>query len=119
MLKILTTDQADRAFSLMIRKRDPICMRCHRMPSTDCSHFWERGNSATRFDPDNADGLCRGCHQLWEGRRNGAIPFKMKQIHGKKYRELEQKHNTTMKRDEAIIIFMKLLDGSQRKKVLS
>lgn len=119
MQKILTTDQADRLFSKLIRERDPICMRCHVRPSSDCSHFWERGHSATRFDPDNADGLCRGCHQLWEGRRNGAIPFKIKQLHGKKYRELERKHHTIMKRDDAIITFMKLLDDSQGKKVLS
>lgn len=27
-----------------------------------CSHFHGRGKWATRFDPDNAEALCYGCH---------------------------------------------------------
>lgn len=103
---MIETDVADKLFSEFIRKRDPKCKRCKWKPTTDCSHFWERGSSSTRYDPRNADGLCRECHVLWEGRRNGAKEYKIKQLGKKVYAELERLHNTTMKRDVAISNFL-------------
>ena len=35
------------------------------------SHFWGRGNSATRYDPENCDGVCGGCHMRHEGTKQG------------------------------------------------
>lgn len=64
-------DPADRAFSLWIRSRDGWkCRRCRKQyqpPTTSlqCSHFQGRGKENTRFDPDNADALCMGCHQYF------------------------------------------------------
>lgn len=64
-------DVADKAFSLYIRTRDGWrCRRCGTAytPPTmalHCSHFQGRGKEATRFDPDNADALCYGCHQYF------------------------------------------------------
>lgn len=64
-------DVADKAFSLYIRTRDGWnCKRCgkHYEPPTmalHCSHFQGRGKEATRFDPENADALCYGCHQYF------------------------------------------------------
>lgn len=62
-------DPADAAFSDYIRTRDNwTCQRCGKQytPPTSalhCSHFMGRGKENTRFDPENADALCYGCHQ--------------------------------------------------------
>ena len=64
-------DKADKIFSLYIRTRDGWrCKRCKTqyMPPTSalqCSHFQGRGKEATRFDEENADALCYGCHQYF------------------------------------------------------
>lgn len=67
-------DPADIAFSKYIRLRDSECMRCHSPvqfnakgdPIThQASHFQGRAKEATRFDPENVDCLCGGCHQYF------------------------------------------------------
>ena len=67
-------DKADTAFSQWIRLRDKECRRCHSLvklnskglPIThQASHFQGRGNENTRFDPNNVDTLCSGCHQYF------------------------------------------------------
>ena len=64
-------DPADKAFSLYIRTRDDWqCQRCMKQftPPTSglhCSHFMGRGKEGTRFDPENADALCYGCHMYF------------------------------------------------------
>ncbi len=101
----MTSEEADKEFSLKIRERDPICKRCKWRPTSDCSHYWERLHSATRFDDRNADGLCRECHGIWEGRKNGYKEFKIKQLGKKVYAELERLHHSTMQRETAVQIF--------------
>src|SRR3990167_6033363 len=64
-----STHYADSKFSLHIRYRDPECRRCSA-PTSDCSHFWGRSHSATRFSEENCIGLCRPCHDLWEHHKN-------------------------------------------------
>lgn len=80
-------DKADRVFSEYIRKRDNwTCQRCLKRyePPTSalhCSHFQGRGKEGTRFDEQNADALCMGCHQyftsypaehyMWQVKRKG------------------------------------------------
>lgn len=98
---------ADDIFSKKIRARDPICKRCKMRASTDCSHYFERHHSALRFHEDNADGVCRPCHALWEGRKNGYKEYKIMQIGKKRFRWLEvQAYQNTMQRSDAIIQFM-------------
>lgn len=67
-------DAADKWFSKYIRLRDRECRRCHSLvqfndkgdPVThQNSHFQGRGKEATRFDPENCDTLCGGCHQYF------------------------------------------------------
>lgn len=56
-------DPADKWFSLYIRERDGNkCRRCGSQSGLQCSHFQGRRKESTRFDPDNADCLCFGCH---------------------------------------------------------
>lgn len=67
-------DKADEVFSWYIRLRDMECKRCHSpvelnnkgLPIThQCSHFMGRGKEATRFNENNGDTLCGGCHQFF------------------------------------------------------
>lgn len=48
------------------------CKRCgksHTPPTNalHCSHFWKRGYIGTRWDFNNCDALCYGCHRFVEG----------------------------------------------------
>jgi len=65
------TITADTKFSLFIRGRDKVCQypSCGRGEPLDCSHFFERGNSGTRFDPLNCIAFCREHHSEWEKRK--------------------------------------------------
>lgn len=67
-------DKADNVFSQYIRLRDRECRRCHSpvewnakgLPVThQASHFQGRGKEATRFDEENVDTLCGGCHMYF------------------------------------------------------
>lgn len=67
-------DPADKVFSQYIRLRDKECRRCHSqvefnargLPvSHQASHFQGRGKENTRFDLENVDTLCPGCHQYF------------------------------------------------------
>lgn len=75
---------ADTYFSLFIRYRDSRCMRCQKqLPVKDleCSHFFGRTMRSVRFDEENCDALCYGCHRYWEKEdREGYRTFKLKQL---------------------------------------
>ena len=60
----------DKVFSDAVRTRDKwSCQRCNKYyPSgkrqgLHCSHFYGRAKYSPRFDFDNAEALCYGCHQ--------------------------------------------------------
>lgn len=70
----ITRDKADAVFSQYIRLRDMKCMRCGSLVelnakglpiSHQASHFQGRGKEATRFDEENVDCLCGGCHMYF------------------------------------------------------
>lgn len=97
-------DPADVLFSKLIRERDNwTCQFCgtEYTPPTSglqCSHFWGRGHKATRWDPDNCDALCYGCHARHEGNKQGFYrDFKMKQLGKKRYDELAKRAQMTVK----------------------
>lgn len=62
----------DKYFSRCIRERaEWKCERCgsqHEQNSMGlhCSHFHGRGKWGVRFDPDNCEALCYGCHSYME-----------------------------------------------------
>ena len=64
---------ADSAFSKCVRALAKwSCELCGTsyLPSDTglhCSHFHGRGNWGTRFDPDNVEAACFGCHMKMEG----------------------------------------------------
>src|SRR3990167_6088440 len=87
-------DQADKAFSLYVRERDEwTCQRCRTRFAPGSagihnSHYFGRGRESTRFDPDNCDALCFGCHRFWETQdREGYRRFKIEQL-GERRHEL-------------------------------
>lgn len=109
-----TSKKADTIFSVWIRQRDKKCFFCNN-PAKQNSHFWGRGNSATRYDPENCDGVCGGCHMRHEGSKQGIYrDMKIKQLGKKAYDALEKRGKSTMKRSKAIEIFMNFMDSQQK-----
>lgn len=53
---------ADEVFSFLVRALCPFCVRCGH-PSEDCAHIFSRSYRSTRWDVDNAFGMCRACHR--------------------------------------------------------
>ena len=103
--KLITTDKADILFSRWIRERDKKCFFCNN-PATQNSHFWGRGNSATRYDPENCDGICGGCHMRHEGNKQGLYrDKKIEQLGKDKYDLLEKKARSVVKRADALLEF--------------
>lgn len=103
----INIDPADVMFSKLIRARDGWkCMFCgtqYEPPTSglQCSHFWGRGNKATRFDPENCDALCYGCHARNEGNKQGFYrDFKIKQLGLKGYNALEKRARMIVKYGE-------------------
>lgn len=103
-MKSIKISKLDALFSKQIRERDNwTCVRCGRRyePPTNalhCSHFWGRANKATRYDPENCDALCYGCHALWEANKQGEYrDFKIKQLGKKGYNALERRARSIIK----------------------
>lgn len=113
-MKIWTTKTADQKFSLLIRQRDILCVRCRRATATDCSHFYERHHSATRYHPENCDGACRRCHDFWHANRPDYEIFKKSQLGPLNYLALQRLAWSTMKRETAIINLIKSLTNAKK-----
>lgn len=108
-MKLLTTKEADDIFSKLIRARDGNqCVMCGRTENLTCSHFWGRGHSSTRYDPENCDTLCwMPCHIRVEKEKQGAYrDFKLKQLGARKYVALQRRSVMVVPREEAIKKFM-------------
>ncbi|KKM69561.1 hypothetical protein LCGC14_1449490, partial [marine sediment metagenome] len=50
---MIKTKTADNYFSLFVRGRDEKCLKCGTVDNLTASHYWIRGHSSTRYDPDN------------------------------------------------------------------
>lgn len=120
MIKIWSSAVADRKFGDEVKKRDKKCVLCKRKPPEvvlTCSHFWGRYASATRYDFENADAICFGCHFKIENAKQGIYrEFKMKQLGPEKYKALEKRYyqEKTTRRDEILKLmeWLKTLDNS-------
>lgn len=107
-VKVWKTTYADDKFSLFIRARDGKCMRCGSIDKKlDCSHFWKRGDSGTRFDRNNCIALCRDCHTIWEHQKNNEYKdFMLNWLGEVEYRLLEIRARTWKNRRDSVIEFM-------------
>jgi len=109
-------DKADTVFSQAIRLRDMRCMRCHSrvrlndkgLPvSHQASHFYGRGKEATRFDPENVDTLCTGCHRVWgSDDREAYRDFKINQLGQEGFDRLKLRANTYHKKDRKMSLIV-------------
>jgi len=115
-------DKADRVFSKYIRERDKwICQRC-RTPfepnsqGLHCSHYFGRGNECTRFDPENCDALCMGCHQAWDSNKEDYRDFKIKQLGEQEFQILRIRASSICKKDRELsyLIAKKLLENVKK-----
>lgn len=103
-------DKADQLFSEYIRRRDKKCVKCHRIGEgkhgivgLQCSHYFGRGKESTRFDEENADALCFGCHQYWGSTdREAYRTFKLKQLGQKRFDALTARAYTLVKKDRKL-----------------
>jgi hypothetical protein len=70
-------------------------------------HFWGRANSATRYDPENCDGICGGCHMRHEGNKQGLYrEKKIAQLGQDRYEALFKRAHSIVKRADAIRTLM-------------
>jgi hypothetical protein len=85
---------ADKYFSLYIRARDPKCVTCGA-PTSDCSHVFRRGHHATRWDENNAYGVCRRCHFIHHNQTESYLHDKVIKILGRtRYDEMRTRWET-------------------------
>lgn len=108
--------KADAIVSLYVRTRDNwTCQRCGKYdPPTDYeksalqnSHYFGRTKKSVRFDEENCDTLCFGCHRIWEKEdREAYRDFKINQLGQKTFDLLTARANTlqTTTLDEKMII---------------
>lgn len=114
-------DKADQLFSIYIRMRDQRCVRCGspvqfseingKPISHEASHYFGRGKETTRFDPENVDCLCFGCHKYWgsDGKEDYR-EFKIQQLGKKGFENLRIRSEMRGNRDrEASYLYAKEL----------
>lgn len=101
-------DPADKVFSQYIRLRDKECRRCHSQvqfnakgePIThQASHFQGRRKEATRFDEENVDCLCTGCHMYFTANPGEHYQWQVKTKGQKTVDLIILRSNTYMKKD--------------------
>jgi len=123
----LKIDKADRIFSLYVRElADNICVRCNGITGLQASHYFGRAKEGTRFDPENIDCLCYGCHQYWGSTdREAYREYKIKQLGEDGFKRLQARAYGYCKKDRkmAYIIWKKAYEdlcfrkGVQPKKI--
>lgn len=105
-------DKADTIFSKYIRLRDKKCCRCwsevHLNENGDPishtnSHYFGRRKENTRFDIENCDTLCLGCHQIWGSDDHEAYrDFKIKQLGEQGFKNLTIRSNLLIRKDRGV-----------------
>ena len=102
--------KADILYSQYLRELRPICERCFRKPSQECSHFWSRSHESTRFDLENTDALCHFCHADFTSNPGNYTEWKHKRMGEKAYKVLMVRAHTTQKRDDAkVLLWLKVI----------
>ena len=110
-------DMLDKVFSIYIRIRDQRrfgnCVICGKRPIAVCFHFLPRGNTATRWEVDNACGSCAPCNYAEHMNRGRAYSDdRFKDLHiqliGKERRaELELLAKSKFKKSAVELVEMK------------
>lgn len=110
------TKRADKEFSKWIRERDGKCVRCGKKTNLQASHFWSRSHSSVRYDPENVDTLCAGCHIFkWEIEKQGEYrEYMIRKLGMSKYKNLEKRARATVNRIDAIKQFQAWIQNHAR-----
>ena len=90
----------DKVFSNAVRVRDKwTCQRCHKFypegkrQRLHCSHFYGRAKYSSRFDFDNAEALCYGCHHYLGSHPEEHRKHKIMKIGASKFNRLTLRSN--------------------------
>lgn len=90
-------DKLDVLFSKVVRRRAIAnmggCEYCGERRALQCSHFIGRRKRNTRYDLDNACGLCFSCHQYLDEHPYEHVAFWEKRLGTEKLEELVRKGN--------------------------
>lgn len=121
-------DQADIYFSKYVRLLQGECQRCHSKVklnkkgdpvSHQLSHFQSRRKEATRFDLDNCDAMCGGCHLYFTANPYEHVQWQIKTKGEQRVNEIIFRSNQYCKKDrklQAIIwreAYIKLKEDKQ------
>jgi hypothetical protein len=109
-------DRCDILFSNYLRGKIGHCEFCKRSNiRLEASHYFGRRHEATRFDPENVDVLCSYHHRLFHERPADYTEWKKKKLGDKRYKLLEVRSNTYMKKDRKLmLIYLKALIKSDK-----
>ena len=114
---------SDKLFSQYIRTRDKwTCQRCSKKyePPTNalhCSHFHTRGKWGVRFDDENCEALCYGCHSYLGGNPIEHVEHKINKLGYAKYKKLQQRSHKPLKSGEKKYFLSKEFRAKLRKKL--
>jgi len=106
----------DKLFSEYIRRRAISrghgCERCGHWKVSykdlQCAHMFGRAKKSTRWDPDNAAGLCGGCHMYLDSQAEEKVQWFKKLLGAVAYQHLMIRARTPQKPDEnAITLYLK------------
>lgn len=108
--------KSDTIYSQWLRKkRGYRCERC-KTPyeggkGLECSHFYGRARESVRFDEENTDCLCAGCHQYFTANPAEYAEWKERRMGTRAYNALRIRANLPGKRDDKLMemVFTKLL----------
>lgn len=112
-------DKADIVFSRYIRLKEKQCTNCGRkgqgnegITGLQASHYHGRRKESVRFDEQNVDVFCIGCHRrLGTDDRPAYTEFKINKLGQREFDLLMLRANTPAKKDRQLVymIYSKLL----------
>lgn len=100
--------KSDIIYSKYLRKKRRYrCERC-RTPyeggiGLQVSHFYGRAKESVRFDEENTDCLCAGCHQYFTANPAEYTDWKRGRLGEKRYKALTLRANIMGKRDDKLM----------------
>jgi len=89
--------KAEKDFKKWVKDRDNwTCQLCGQSKEDgkviQWSHFWPCGDWNVRFDPENVDAFCKGCHFEHEHKKQGVYrDWKINQLGREAYDTLEER----------------------------
>jgi hypothetical protein len=95
--------KADNLWSMVIRKRDPICRFCKVKATTSSCHIITRETKNTRFDPLNGLGGCNDCHRLLDSAKETKRIMSIDVIGREAYEKLQKRGLVIVKYDAPFI----------------